>query len=140
MRTKILVVDNEQDIAKALKIRLKTSGYDVILAFDSVQAYIMAHKEMPDLILLETFIPGGGGFIVAERLKGSATTRHIPIIFLTEISGGEKRAYRLGACSYLMKPYNPSVLLGEITKALEADEKEPLGATGEQIRISPLPA
>ena len=140
MRTKILVVDNEQDIAKALKVRLKTNGYDVILAFDSVQAYIMAHKEMPDLIILETFIPGGGGFIVAERLKGSTTTRHIPIIFLTEISGGEKRAYRLGACSYLMKPYNPSVLLGEISKALETNEKESLGATGEHMRISPLPA
>jgi putative two-component system response regulator len=140
MKTKILVVDNERDIAKALKVRLKTSGYDVILASDSIQAYVMAHKEMPDLIILETFIPGGGGFIVAERLKGSVTTRHIPIIFLTEISGGEKRAYRLGACSYLMKPYDPSVLLGEITKALEADERQSLGPTGENMRISPLPA
>ena len=60
MRTKILVVDNEQDFSKALKVRLKTSGYDVILAFDSVQAYVMAHKESPDLIILETFIPGRG--------------------------------------------------------------------------------
>ncbi len=133
------MVDNEQDIAMALKVRLKTNGYDVILASDSGQAYTMAHKERPDLIILETFIPGGGGFIVAERLKESATTRQIPIIFLTEISGCEKRAYRVGACSYLMKPYNPSVLLGEITKALEAHKEQSLRTAGKNMGLSPLP-
>jgi DNA-binding response OmpR family regulator len=133
MKTKILVVDNEQDVAKALKVRLKTNGYEVVLAFDSVHAYTLAQEERPDLIILETFIPGGGGLLVAERLKESASTRHIPIIFLTEISGCEKRAYQAGARSYLMKPYNPHVLLGEIKKALEADDNQNLG-------IAPLPA
>ena len=127
MKTKILVVDNEQDVAKALKVRLKTNGYEVVLAFDSVHAYTLAQEERPDLIILETFIPGGGGLLVAERLKESASTRHIPIIFLTEISGCEKRAYRAGARSYLMKPYNPHVLLGEIKKALEADDNQNSG-------------
>jgi len=140
MKTKILVVDNEQDIAKALKLRLRTNGYDVILAFDSVQAYAMAHEERPDLIILETFIPGGGGFVVANRLKGSATTRHIPIIFLTEISGCEKKAYRAGARSYLMKPYNPSILLREITSALEIDETRPATKPEQIIVTSPLPS
>lgn len=133
MKTKILVVDNEQDVAKALKVRLKTNGYEVVLAFDSVHAYRLAQEERPDLIILETFIPGGGGLLVAERLKESASTRHIPIIFLTEISGCEKRAYRAGARSYLMKPYNPHVLLGEIKKALEADDNQ-------NLAIAPLPA
>ena len=140
MRIKILVVDNEQDLAKALKVRLKTNGYEVVFAFDSVQAYTLAQRERPDLIILETFIPGGGGLLVAERLKGSPMTRHIPIIFLTEISGCERRAYRAGACSYLMKPYNPRVLLGEIKKALETDEKQPMGDTRVDSGISPLPA
>ena len=140
MKTKILVVDNEQDVAKALKVRLKTSGYDVVLAFDSVHAYTLAQKEMPDLIILEAFIPGGGGLLVAERLKGSEATRHIPIIFLTEISGCEKRAYRAGACSYLMKPYNPHVLLDEIEKALDTDKNEPVDAVSEDLGISSLPS
>ncbi|OGP90795.1 MAG: hypothetical protein A2157_04905 [Deltaproteobacteria bacterium RBG_16_47_11] len=120
MKRKILIVDDEKDVAGALKVRLKTNGYDVIVAFDSVQAYTSAHKERPDLIILDIFIPGGGGFVVAERLKMSLTTRHIPIIFLTGISGGEERAYRAGACSYLMKPYDPSTLLEEIKKAIES--------------------
>jgi DNA-binding response OmpR family regulator len=120
MKRRILVVDDEKDIAMALKIRLKNSGYDVLVAFDSVQAYLTAQEEKPDLIILDIFIPGGGGFVVAERLKKSLTTQHIPIIFLTGISGAEERAFRAGACSYLMKPYHPLLLLEEVKKALES--------------------
>ncbi len=122
MKRKILVVDDESDVAKALKIRLKTSGYNVVVAGDSVQAYLMANKEKPDLILLDIMLPGGGGFVVAERLKQSASTHHIPIIFLTGISGGEDRAYKIGASGYLMKPYQPEKLLEIIHDALELGE------------------
>jgi CheY-like chemotaxis protein len=101
-KRKVLVVDDEQDVAKALKIRLKANGYNVVLAFDSVQAFTMANKEKPDLILLDIMIPGGGGVVVAERLKQSTATHHIPIIFLTGIPGGEERAYKLGASGYVM--------------------------------------
>jgi DNA-binding response OmpR family regulator len=113
-KRKVLVVDDEQDVAKALKIRLKANGYNVVLAFDSVQAFTMANKEKPDLILLDIMIPGGGGFIVAERLKQSTATHHIPIIFLTGIPGGEERAYKLGASGYVMKPYHLEKLLETI--------------------------
>ena len=130
MKKKILVVDDEMDIVKALKIRLRSNGYDVVLASDSVEAYASAHKERPDLIILDIFIPGGGGFVIAERLKMSATTSRIPIIFLTGIPGGEERANRVGACSYLLKPYNPSVLLDAIKKALETEGRQTVGTTG----------
>jgi DNA-binding response OmpR family regulator len=118
-KEKILVVDDEQDVAKALKVRLKANGYHVILAPDSVQAFIMANKEKPDLILLDIMIPGGGGFVVAERLKQSQATHHIPIIFLTGIPGGEERASKLGASGYVMKPYHPDELMQTIHRALE---------------------
>jgi DNA-binding response OmpR family regulator len=116
---KILVVDDEQDVAKALKVRLKANGYHVVLASDSVQAFIMANKERPDLIILDIMIPGGGGFVVAERLKQSQTTHHIPIIFLTGIPGGEEKASKLGASGYVMKPYHPDELMETIHRALE---------------------
>jgi len=120
---KILVVDDEQDVLKALKVRLKANGYNVVLAYDSVQAFMVANQEKPDLIILDVMIPGGGGFVVAERLKQSTATHHIPIIFLTGISGGEERAYRIGASGYLMKPYHPDELLETIHRALETDKK-----------------
>ena len=121
---KILVVDDEQDMAKALKVRLKANGYHVVLASDSVQAFVMAGKERPDLIILDIMIPGGGGFVVAERLKQSQTTHHIPIIFLTGIPGGEEKAHQLGASGYVMKPYHADELIETIHRALERGRRE----------------
>lgn len=117
-KRKILLVDHEQDFAKALQARLKANGYDVVLAFDCVQGLVTAQKERPSLVILDIMVPGGGGFAVAERLKLSVDTRDIPVIFLTGISGGEESAYRAGACSYLMKPYDPDELLSVIKRAL----------------------
>jgi DNA-binding response OmpR family regulator len=118
-KTKVLVVDDEEDFGKALKVRLKANGYDVVLAHDSIQAIMMANQEKPDLIILDIMIPGEDGFIVTERLKQSQATQPIPIIFLTGIPGGEGRARKLGASGYIMKPYHPEMLLETIHKALE---------------------
>ena len=128
-KKKILVVDDEEDVAKGLKVRLKASGYNVVLASDSVQAFMMANKEKPDLIILDIMIPGGGGFVVAERLKQSAATHRIPIIFLTGVPGGEERAYKLGASAYVMKPYQPEELMETIHNALEISR----GESGETV-------
>lgn len=116
---KVLVVDDEHDLSKALKIRLKTRGYDVVLAYDSLQAILIANQEKPDLIILDIMIPGENGFIVTERLKQSQATCHIPILFLTGVPGGEGRARKLGASGYIMKPYHPEKLLETIQKTLE---------------------
>ncbi len=124
VKKKILVVDDEEDVAKALKVRLKTNGYHVVLAFDSVQAFTMANKERPDLIILDIMIPGGGGFVVAERLKQSTATHHIPVIILTGISGGEERAYKVGASGYVTKPYHPEKLLETINNALDISGRQ----------------
>jgi len=136
MKKKILVVDDEEDVAKALKVRLKANGYNVVVAYDSVQAFTMANKEKPDLIILDVMIPGGGGFIVAERLKQSMTTHHIPIIFLTGISGGEERAYKVGASGYVMKPYQPEKLLETIHSTLEVSGGQTGQTVGEMMGVT----
>ena len=74
-------------------------------------------------------IPGENGFIVTERLKQSRATRHIPILFLTGIPGGEGRALKLGASGYIMKPYHPEKLLETIQKTLEIKEAQ----TGQKV-------
>jgi DNA-binding response OmpR family regulator len=123
-KTKVLVVDDEEDFAKALKVRLKANGYDVVLAHDSIQAIMMATLEKPDLILLDIMIPGEDGFFATEQLKRSQATRHIPILFLTGVPGGETRAHKLGASAYIMKPYHPEMLLETIHKVLEIKQGE----------------
>lgn len=123
VKKKVLVVDDEQDVAHALKVRLKANGFNVILASNSIQAVTLANSEKPDLIILDVMIPGGGGFLVAERLQQSKTTHHIPFIFLTGIPGGEEKAYQLGASGYVMKPYHPEELLEIIHRAIEKGRK-----------------
>src|SRR4030042_4543034 len=132
----ILVVDEEQDMARALKVRLKANGYHVVLASNTVQAFTIANQENPDLVLLEIMIPGGGGFVVAERLKQSAATHHIPIIFLTGIPGGEERAYKLGASAYVMKPYQPEELLETIHNTLEISRRQTRETIVETIGVT----
>ena len=120
-KKKILIVDDERDIVKALKIRLQHNGYNVVVAFDGAQGIFMAHKEKPNLILLDIRMPAGDGFSVAEKLKQSSQTERIPIIFLTGSPerNAEGRAMELGARFYIKKPYDPEELLDAVRRAME---------------------
>jgi DNA-binding response OmpR family regulator len=126
-KKKILIVDDERDIVKALMIRLKANGYEVVSAFDGAQGLFMTHKEMPDLVLLDIRMPAGDGFSVAERLKESAQTSAIPIIFLTGSpeTNSEERAEKVGARFYIKKPYDPEELLDAVKRALEPSPQTP---------------
>ena len=122
-KKKILIVDDERDIVKGLMIRLQGAGYEVVTAFDGAQGVFMAHKEKPDLIILDIRMPAGNGFSVAQRLKRSIHTFTIPVIFLTgspEKNAAEK-AMALGARFYVKKPYDPEELLDAIKRALEEE-------------------
>ena len=122
-KKRILVVDDERDIVKALTIRLQGAGYEVVSAFDGAQGIFMAHKEEPDLIILDIRMPAGDGFSVAEKLKESMDTFAIPLIFLTGSpeKNSEEKATALGARFYIKKPYDPEELLDAIERALEKD-------------------
>src|SRR4030042_3467341 len=102
-KKKILIVDDERDIIKALTIRLRGAGYEVVTAFDGAQGIFTAHKENPDLIILDIRMPAGNGFSVAEKLKESVNTLAIPVIFLTGSPGKNSRekAMVLGARFYV---------------------------------------
>ena len=120
---RILIVDDERDIVKALTIRLQRAGYEVVSAFDGAQGIFMAHKEKPDLIILDIRMPAGNGFSVAEKMKESANTGAIPVIFLTGSpeKNSEEKATALGARFYVKKPYDPEELLDAIERALEKE-------------------
>jgi DNA-binding response OmpR family regulator len=122
-KKKILVVDDERDIIRAVTIRLQTGGYEVVYAYDGAQGVFMAHKEKPDLIILDIRMPAGDGFTVAQRLKEAAQTAHIPILFLTGSPerSAEQKAQELGGRFYIKKPYDPEELLDAVRRALETD-------------------
>ena len=123
MKSKILLVEDDEKIVKALTIRLQSQGYDVVAAYDAVMAMSRAMEHHPDVILLDISMPGGNGFTVAERLHDSSLTMDIPIIFLTASKepGLRERAKELGAIGFLEKPCDAQELVAVIQHALAGD-------------------
>src|SRR3989339_1376415 len=104
---KILVVDDEPDVVKLLKVRLEASGYAVIEAYDGQEGLDKAHNEMPDLIILDLMLPKLNGYQVCRMLKFDAKYQKIPIILLTARAGDEdqKQSVEAGANAYITKPF-----------------------------------
>ena len=116
---KILIVEDDQNIAKALSIRLKNAGYEVSVAPDALSGVETAIKNVPDLVLLDISLPAGNGFTVAERIQSLIPTA-TPLIFLTASKKPDLRnkAKELGAAAFFHKPYRADDLLGAIQLAL----------------------
>jgi DNA-binding response OmpR family regulator len=131
MTHKILVVEDDKRIALALAVRLRAGGYDVVTAPDAVQAVSMALKHRPDLILLDLLMPGGNGFVVAERIQDLEMMLGVPCIFITASKqpGLREQARRLGAAGFFEKPYDAGELLATIRETLNGFEGD--GALGE---------
>jgi len=119
-KKKILVVEDEADVASVLAMLLETQGYETILAKDGPAALEKARSEKPDLILLDVMLPKMDGFKVARMLKFDENFRHIPIIMLTaKIQEKDRRTgIETGADAYVTKPFDNSVLLQRISEIL----------------------
>lgn len=119
MTKNILVVDDEPDILKVLLLRLEKSGYGVMCGRDSREALDMARQMIPDLIILDIYLPDMNGDDLARVMKSDDKLKHIPIILIsaTTVSIAEK-AKGCGAEGYLGKPFEPEELLDLIEKVL----------------------
>ena len=116
---KILIVEDDPDVAKALAIRLEFSGYEVNVAQDALLGVTKAVKEAPDLALLDISLPAGDGFTVADRIQ-ELLPQDTPFIFLTASKQPDlrKKARLLGAVDFFEKPYDTERLLTSIKVAL----------------------
>ena len=119
-RTKILIVDDDPNLRRALKIRLRANHYDTAQASDGYSAIAMAQKEQPGLIILDLGLPAGDGFEVLKRLQDSDSLSSIPVIVLTarDSQFNEQRALQAGATAFFQKPADNSVLLHMIRTSL----------------------
>jgi DNA-binding response OmpR family regulator len=119
-RKKILIIEDEPDVAKLLAARLKGAGYETIITGEGIEGVKFAHKEKPDLIILDLILPAGNGLAVLENLKMSSYCRFIPVIVLTGVKEEEykRRAIEKGADAYFEKPYEADKLLDSIKNLL----------------------
>ena len=118
---KILIVDDDQDLTRGLKIRLQANGYETVFAGDGCSAVKIAKEEKPDLVLLDLGLPAGDGFIVMERLKSLSSLSTIPIIVLSarDPKGNMERAFQAGANAFFQKPADNEELLETIQRFLK---------------------
>jgi len=123
--TKILLVEDHEELWDFLSRRLKRRGFEVILAHDGQEGVDKARSEQPDVILLDMNLPVMDGWTAARTLRGAEETARIPIIALTAhaMSGDRSKVIEAGCDDYHPKPVDFSRLLGQIDAVLLQKEE-----------------
>lgn len=122
---RILVIEDEINIAKNIKQILDLSGFYTITAEDGEEGVQLAKEEIPDLILCDVMMPNLDGYQVITELRKDEQTENIPFIFLTAKSDRPdfRKGMELGADDYLTKPFSPNELLTAVTTRLAKHQK-----------------
>jgi CheY-like chemotaxis protein len=115
--TKVLVVEDDRDIATLIQMHLAGSGRDVLVAQRGAEAVEIARRERPDLITLDILLPDANGFTVLEELKAHPATREIPVVVVSVLPDRDKYL-RLGAVDYVTKPIDEQRLLRSVRRVL----------------------
>ena len=124
---RILVVEDEMQIARNLRDYLEVAGFDVTVAGDGSSAIASARGDRPDLIVLDLGLPGMDGLDVARELRRAGTT---PIVMLTARGEESDRivGLELGADDYLVKPFSPKELVARVRAVLRRTSGATAGA------------
>jgi len=117
---KILIVEDDEDISNAMAIRLRASGFKVLVAHDALTGMTLALSERPDLAVLDISMPGGNGFQLSDSMNDLPPLANIPVIFVTASKRPHLReqAEGCGAVGFFEKPYDSVELLGLIDRVL----------------------
>lgn len=124
---RILIVEDERDIADLIGFNLQRAGYEVIKAHDGLEGTELALRERPDLILLDLMLPGRNGYAVFRELRRDPRTANTPVIILTAKAQTEDRIAGLeaGADDYLTKPFSLKELMLRVHAILKRADGPP---------------
>ncbi len=118
---KVLIVDDEADVVRLLQFRFEKEGFEIATAGDGQTGLAMVESEMPDLVILDIMMPLMDGMEVLRQIRSRRRTSKVPVIMLTaktaSISVDEAR--QLWVSDYIMKPFDPEVLVRKARKALK---------------------
>lgn len=116
----ILIVDDYPDALDVWELYLRAEGFNVLTAADGPQALSSARAAVPDLVVMDLELPGMSGIEVANALRASDATRHIPIIAATGYSHSQQldKGRTASFDAVMIKPCDPDGLVGEIRRLL----------------------
>ncbi len=117
MTTKILIIEDETNIAQLIRLYLEQAEYSVLTASDGIAGLELHAREHPDLVILDLMLPGLDGMEVCRRIRAWAAT---PILMLTARNAEEDRiaGLELGADDYLVKPFSPREVVSRVKAIL----------------------
>jgi phosphate regulon transcriptional regulator PhoB len=127
---RVLLVEDEGDVAEMIRYNLSKEGYDVVLTSNGNDALRLAREHRPDVLLLDIMVPQLNGWEVCRRLKKDPELAAIPVIMVSgRVEEGDKvLGFEVGADDYVTKPFSPRELIARIRAVLRrgrpADAKE----------------
>ena len=138
-KTKVLVVEDENDIRELIEYNLLKAGYEVTAVMSGEEALQRLGAGRFDLILLDVMLPGMDGFEICRRLKRDTRTSRIPIAILTAKSEDTDIVVglELGADDYIVKPFSPSVLIARM-RAMLRRKQEQIGDDASSLTVHEL--
>jgi len=125
MSKRLLVVDDEPNLLRAVAACLKTEGYEVTTARSGREALMQLAEAVPDLVVSDIRMPGMDGYQLARQLRGSPRTALVPIVFLTakDATADRIEGFRAGIDAYLTKPFEPEELIAVVNGILSRVER-----------------
>jgi two-component system, OmpR family, alkaline phosphatase synthesis response regulator PhoP len=119
-RKRILLIEDEEDIAALIKLHAEICGYILHVEVDGINGFRAVEREKPDLVILDIMLPGQNGFDICRKMKNSTELKNIPVIILS--AKGEEidqiLGLELGADDYIAKPFSPKILFSRIKAVL----------------------
>ncbi|MGE0198750.1 MAG: response regulator transcription factor [Simkaniaceae bacterium] len=125
-KKRILLIEDEEDIAALIKLQAELSGYKLHVEVDGINGFRAIEREKPDLVIVDVMLPGQNGLDVCRKMKSSAELKNIPVIILSAKSEEIDicLGLELGADDYIGKPFSSKVLFSKV-KAVLRRGKEP---------------
>jgi len=118
----VLIADDDRVTVQLLSTRLRKSGHAVTSAYDAMQAHMFAQRDVPDVVLMDVNMPGGGGLEALRKMKASAKTATVPVIAMSigDDPTLPERSLDAGADAFLKKPVDFEALEALLTEILGA--------------------
>lgn len=137
---RVLVVEDEPDIAALIAYQLTREGFRVETAATGTEALSAVNREVPDLVVLDRMLPGLSGDEVLQAIRKEPGTRNIPVLVLTAKREQEDRitGFELGADDYLTKPFSPRELVLRVQAILRRLQESTGESGGRIIRAGPI--
>jgi two-component system, OmpR family, alkaline phosphatase synthesis response regulator PhoP len=137
---RVLVAEDERDVAELIRYTLAREGFEVILATNGADALRQVRESRPDLVLLDLMLPQLNGWELCRRLKQDAATRALPVIMVTARAeeGDKVLGFELGADDYVTKPFSTRELVARVRAVVRRTRPPEIEERRHRIKVGDL--